>query len=61
MSGLMAAISSLHALGRGEGGGPRQLIQQQRNWRVIGILFLIAAEAILYGFSYPFFSLALEK
>ena len=31
------------------------------HWRVAGILFLIAAEAILYGYSYPFFSLALEK
>jgi MFS family permease len=30
-------------------------------WRVAGILFLIAIEAVLYGFSYPFFSLALEK
>ena len=30
-------------------------------WQVRGILFLIAAEAVLYGFSYPFFSLALEK
>lgn len=30
-------------------------------WRVAGILVLIAIEAVLYGFSYPFFSLALEK
>jgi MFS family permease len=30
-------------------------------WRVSGILFLIGIEAVLYGFSYPFFSLALEK
>ncbi|MCX5493116.1 MFS transporter [Kaistia dalseonensis] len=32
-----------------------------RIWRVAGILFLIGAEALLYGYSYPFFSLALEK
>ena len=32
-----------------------------RGLRVAGILFLIGAEALLYGFSYPFFSLALEK
>ncbi|KAB2874932.1 MAG: MFS transporter [Bauldia sp.] len=31
------------------------------SWRVAGILFLVGAEAVLYGFSYPFFSLALEK
>ena len=31
------------------------------HWRVAGILFLIGAEAILYGYSYPFFSLALAK
>lgn len=30
-------------------------------WRVGGVLFLIGAEALLYGYSYPFFSLALEK
>ena len=30
-------------------------------WRITGILFLIGVEAILYGFTYPFFSLALEK
>lgn len=30
-------------------------------WRVAGVLFLIAAEAFLYGYTYPFFSLALEK
>ncbi len=30
-------------------------------WRVIGVLVLIGAEALLYGYSYPFFSLALEK
>lgn len=55
MSGLMNALGSL--LGRGEMPSPAR----QRNWRVIGILFLIAAEAMLYGYSYPFFSLALEK
>lgn len=55
MSGLMAAIGSL--VGRGEIASP----VRQRNWRVAGILFLIAAEAMLYGYSYPFFSLALEK
>jgi len=32
-----------------------------RFWRVAGILFLIGVEALLYGYSYPFFSLALEK
>jgi MFS family permease len=30
-------------------------------WRVAGVLSLIGAEALLYGYSYPFFSLALEK
>jgi len=30
-------------------------------WRIAGVLTLIAAEALLYGYSYPFFSLALEK
>ena len=30
-------------------------------WRIAGVLFLIGAEALLYGYSYPFFSLALEK
>jgi MFS family permease len=30
-------------------------------WRVAGVLVLIGAEALLYGYSYPFFSLALEK
>ncbi len=30
-------------------------------WRVAGVLFLIGAEALLFGYSYPFFSLALEK
>lgn len=30
-------------------------------WRVGGVLFLIGAEALLYGYSYPFFSLALER
>lgn len=29
--------------------------------RVLGVLALIAAEAFLYGFSYPFFSLALDE
>ncbi|MFK8252639.1 MFS transporter [Ancylobacter terrae] len=32
-----------------------------RYWRVGGVLFLIAIEALLYGYTYPFFSLALEK
>jgi MFS family permease len=32
-----------------------------RLWRIGGVLFLIGAEALLYGYSYPFFSLALEK
>jgi len=30
-------------------------------WRIAGVLTLIGAEALLYGYSYPFFSLALEK
>lgn len=30
-------------------------------WRVAGVLCLIGVEALLYGYSYPFFSLALEK
>ena len=30
-------------------------------WRVTGVLILIGAEALIYGYSYPFFSLALEK
>lgn len=32
-----------------------------RTWRVAGVLFLIGAEALLFGYSYPFFSLALEN
>ena len=32
-----------------------------RAWRVLGVLVLIGAEALLYGYSYPFFSLALER
>ncbi|HVZ13320.1 MAG TPA: MFS transporter [Bauldia sp.] len=32
-----------------------------RLWRVLGVLTLIGAEALLYGYTYPFFSLALEK
>ena len=32
-----------------------------RLWRVGGVLFLIGAEALLYGYTYPFFSLALDK
>jgi MFS family permease len=32
-----------------------------KTWRVAGVLILIGAEALLYGYSYPFFSLALEK
>ena len=32
-----------------------------KHWRVAGVLTLIGAEALLYGYSYPFFSLALEK
>lgn len=30
-------------------------------WRVAAVLCLIGVEALLYGYSYPFFSLALEK
>ncbi len=32
-----------------------------RAWRVAGVLVLIGIEALLFGYSYPFFSLALEK
>ena len=32
-----------------------------RYWRVAGVLLLIGIEALLFGYSYPFFSLALEK
>ena len=32
-----------------------------RLWRVLGVLTLIGAEALLYGYTYPFFSLALQK
>jgi len=32
-----------------------------RTWRVAGVLLLIGIEALLFGYSYPFFSLALEK
>jgi len=34
---------------------------QARVWRVAGVLLLIGIEALLFGYSYPFFSLALEK
>lgn len=50
--------------GQADTAPPRQQTQTRvtaRNWRIAGILFLIAAEAVLYGYSYPFFSLALEK
>ncbi len=36
-------------------------LRGRRSFRIGAILFLIGAEALLYGFSYPFFSLALEK
>ncbi|MEX0851895.1 MAG: MFS transporter, partial [Bauldia sp.] len=39
----------------------RHLRPPMRVWRVAGVLSLIGAEALLYGYSYPFFSLALEK
>lgn len=32
-----------------------------RLWRIAGVLLLIGIEALLFGFSYPFFSLALES
>jgi MFS family permease len=32
-----------------------------RFWRIGGVLALIGAEAFVFGYSYPFFSLALEK
>ena len=30
-------------------------------WRVTGVFFLIGVEALTYGYSYPFFTLALEN
>lgn len=39
----------------------RHLMGFSRIWRVTGVLTLIAIEALLYGYTYPFFSLALEK
>lgn len=36
-------------------------IAAAKPWRIVGVLTLIGAEALLYGYSYPFFSLALEK
>ncbi|MCX5512078.1 MFS transporter [Kaistia algarum] len=41
--------------------GTPSLALRGRGLRIAGILFLIGTEALLYGFSYPFFSLALEK
>jgi len=35
--------------------------ETHRLWRIGGVLTLIAIEALLFGFSYPFFSLALES
>ena len=32
-----------------------------RYWRVAGVLLLVGIEALLFGYSYPFFSLALES
>jgi MFS family permease len=40
---------------------PRRNANTTRLWRIAGVLTLIGAEALLYGYSYPFFSLALEK
>jgi MFS family permease len=40
---------------------PRRQATRTRVWRIAGVLVLIGAEAFLYGYSYPFFSLALEK
>ena len=34
---------------------------RQARWRLAAIMFMVGAEALLYGYSYPFFSLALEK
>ena len=39
----------------------RRAAHVTRMWRIAGVLTLIGAEALLYGYSYPFFSLALEK
>jgi MFS family permease len=41
--------------------GARRVSSTTRLWRITGVLVLIGAEALLYGYSYPFFSLALEK
>jgi MFS family permease len=41
--------------------GARRRSSTTRLWRITGVLVLIGAEALLYGYSYPFFSLALEK
>jgi len=37
------------------------ITETHRLWRIGGVLALIAIEALLFGFSYPFFSLALES
>ncbi len=62
------ALPGAEALGRlaparssGRRDGPLAFAPPSWAWRVLGVLFLIGAEAMLYGFSYPFFSLALEK
>ncbi len=37
------------------------MIASRRAWPVIGVLVLIGIEALLFGYTYPFFSLALEN
>jgi MFS family permease len=49
------------AIGLGWRGGYPIQLPGITAWRVTGILFLISVEAILGSFSFPFFSLALEK
>ena len=56
-----AASRVLHAPGRAANDNEFSLPAQVRLWRIVGIMFLIGAEAVLYGYSYPFFTLALEK
>ncbi|WP_035831245.1 MFS transporter [Kaistia adipata] len=40
---------------------PKKTEARARYWRVAGVLLLIGIEALLFGYSYPFFSLALES
>ena len=55
-----AASRVLHAPGGAANDHLFRLPARVRLWRIVGIMFLIGAEAVLYGYSYPFFTLALE-